>query len=958
MSAAPDSDYREALTVLQRRLDDHFLRLKRERAEAAPGTPVFALEHGLTDAELALVRSTVLTAVKRGDLPRDRGLPFVVYAAEVGYEYSGDEYWQTFADRTPGWWLLGDPARQYMRNQYRRFRDNYSGATPVGPWAKKFSIICWPITHAVLPTDLQRHLARLLYDFSRLLTAGLLSDPEALGQRLAAQAWQSSARLQAFAQNTNLLGQVATALLAGEDEDESPLLLPSTLTRIVDDLSKESETRRWLLDAKYRASKVRTHGLQRASFSRPELTRRAADRPVATNPTLSVREDSDGWSLFLELPDLVSLAGRLPEVGDEMAQLRPNVQGVQRRFGSGQLLYPGQQVRVQQWPAVDRPLIQLERGSELANRMLADHCVLSPGPSWLFRLRDKNAGVEVRGKIVRPGHRYLLVLPSPFADVPTWMTQAWMATNGVSGYLLAVPEELDDSTLSIIRQFGIAAVMDVELRPVGVVAAAWDGEGAAEWLEGEEALVAIRTSRAVSTCLLGLDDQPSVIKWPTDSNELLLRLNDMAPGRHGLSVSLMTEEGTPVAAGTLEFAIRPPQLSPTTGTPRQGLLLLPSPASPTLDEVWDGRAAVQILGPPGGKARLAVTLADRRGRALTQPRQITVALPIDAAEWLHTFATQFRGQSEIHKAYEQAETCVISASAPELGTLTLRCDRAFVPLRWAFRRDKDGPVLSLVDNTDGVQAALAAYDFARPCEAKNVDLPPGEQLRWPDGGLVVATAGSMRAASVMPPFVRHLDDLKAAEPQLPQLTKVSADVLHVVQFANLWGSAALPDDPIGAIRRNEVLQTFARALTWVLAGQRWVRAEEAYVGRENGSLRSLRDAIGVEIAYQQQLASALADAAPVLMQCDVSARVTAFANELAAHARPLGVDGVDRPYAEFLLRLISEPGTLADWPRESLEALIRRAFDAPLLVRAARFVVVTTLAAQDTGSAFAGWIWE
>src|SRR5262245_27695754 len=125
MTKTVETDHLAALGLLQRRLHDHFTQLRTARNSIAPGTHVFALEHGLPKEELALVRSTVLAAVKHSDLPRDRGLPFVVYAAEIGYAYSGDEYWQTFANRTPGWWELGDSGRQYVRSQYQRFRNDY-----------------------------------------------------------------------------------------------------------------------------------------------------------------------------------------------------------------------------------------------------------------------------------------------------------------------------------------------------------------------------------------------------------------------------------------------------------------------------------------------------------------------------------------------------------------------------------------------------------------------------------------------------------------------------------------------------------------------------------------------------------------------------------------------------------------------------------------------------------------
>jgi hypothetical protein len=158
MTAAGGSS--EGLSVLHQRLETHFASLRTRRdEEAGPSYPIFALEHSLPDAELALLTSTVRQAVQRRNLSRAAWLPYVIYAAEIGYEYSGDEYWQTFTARTPGW---ADDAwsREYIRTNFNKFASQFGGARPSGAWAAHFTIICWPITHAVLPTDLQRQLVR------------------------------------------------------------------------------------------------------------------------------------------------------------------------------------------------------------------------------------------------------------------------------------------------------------------------------------------------------------------------------------------------------------------------------------------------------------------------------------------------------------------------------------------------------------------------------------------------------------------------------------------------------------------------------------------------------------------------------------------------------------------------------------------------------------------------------
>ena len=63
-SGAPIDSSGEPLAVLHTRLDAHFRALRESRDEHAIGTPIFALEHGLTDAEVALMKFAVCSAVR------------------------------------------------------------------------------------------------------------------------------------------------------------------------------------------------------------------------------------------------------------------------------------------------------------------------------------------------------------------------------------------------------------------------------------------------------------------------------------------------------------------------------------------------------------------------------------------------------------------------------------------------------------------------------------------------------------------------------------------------------------------------------------------------------------------------------------------------------------------------------------------------------------------------------
>ena len=162
MSDVASSGTVELLQHFHQRLDVHFSALGAERANLEPSSPVFALEHDLPEEDLELLKGAVRAAISDFHLAgyQPTWLPFVVYAAEMGYGYVGDGYWTTFSSLTPRW---TNQERSTIRDWFVRFHNRYGGARPTGAWASHFTIIAWPITHAVLPVYLQRYLAKLLF---------------------------------------------------------------------------------------------------------------------------------------------------------------------------------------------------------------------------------------------------------------------------------------------------------------------------------------------------------------------------------------------------------------------------------------------------------------------------------------------------------------------------------------------------------------------------------------------------------------------------------------------------------------------------------------------------------------------------------------------------------------------------------------------------------------------------
>lgn len=938
MSDVVSSSTEELLLHFHERLDTHFSAVRDDRADLETTSPVFALEHDLSPEDLVLLGSTVRMAVSEGVQSRHRRwwLPFVVYAAESGYDYAGDEYWRSFEQGTPGWRI---EHRDLIKSWFRRFADEYGGAIPTGAFAANFSIIAWPITHGVLPTYLQRQLAQLLFEFSGALTSELLDDPPALGLRLARRATSYTERFRIFCENSRLVGQVAAALLSGHEE-ATPYLRTPTLERIVADLSKEQQARTWLSAA--RRSALRARGFRPSSTDRPE-----SDRPPAharsTDPRLFLRLE-ESWSAYAELPDMTPLGASLPEVYRQLRNARAFVSGGERHVPPSGLLYPAQTVRFARWPRPDESFLRLDRATESINRILADQCVMTAGPWWLFRRQGAGLAVEVKGKFVRPGHRYVLIgATSMDAPALPWATEVTISAEAVRAYELAVPGQVTESDVAALDASGVAVISHIAIRPVGIIASSWDGEGEVEWLAGEPAILGIRSDLAPRRCRLTVGEDVYFLEWPAGETELLFSLQGLIVGTHVANMSLLGNEDQPLTAGSLVITIRDPQVRPEGASIGEGIRVLASPARPTLSELWDERAHLTVDGPAGADADVEVLLRGEDGSPIASLRR-SARLPIDVDAWTQ-LARNIRKDPSFRDAYDDAESCVVAIGRDGVGFATLSCERGYRPLRWRFAREHDGHVVAwLVDRTDGGDTTVEFYNVESPLVA--VSHRADEAIHAPPrGGLVVARSGATMTALILPTEPTAVLQQRTARPSVSAATLSSQEIRRLIDTHAKWMTAELPADAFAVYQQQLVGDAFASAIGTLIGGNHWAAVERklAHTQEPASLLEGMRTAVGIATAHKE-VASAIAYS--LYEWLSAGDLLAGFDAVIAPQLKASGMD--DHPgVSRFLLMLAGRPGYLSEWREEEVTMLLEHVIHTPVLYRAARFAVLGTRAIND-----------
>lgn len=948
---AKSGDGLALLKNFHERLDTHFRALHEQRLKLEPAAPVFALEHGLEPAEFELLQAAVRAAVAKGfrDIYWTWWLPFVVYAADVGYDYVGKDYWPPFAERTPGWeapcsgWnVAGNRSR--IRTWFVRFADEYGGARPTGAFASFFINIAWPITHGVLPIYLQRQLAHLLDEFSARLTNDLLNDPDALGEALSRAAYirDYPERFQKFCSQQALLGRIATALLAG-DEEETPYLLRSTLHRIVDGLMSEQKARLALQRARRSASRVRTYGFRPSSSADGSRTA-GSQVPTLTDPRMRLKRLEDGWRLFADIPDLRPLGARLPELVDELRDRRARVAGVERPVAAGRLLRPGEQL-LGALPAPGTPFVSLLNASAAVNTLVAMQCRLSPGPWWVFKKRTGAHAVEIRGKHVTPGQSYIL-LGATDVSAPSlaWVNEIEVLASGARAFELTVPEQISDADVATLMAVGISVVSAVTIRPVGLVPLAWDGEGSAGYRAGDSALMAIRSERPPESCAVTIDGgAPELLSWPAGTVELFFALDDLAVGVHTVTVTLLGT-GADAATGSLTLAIGQPS-SDGAGA-GEGIRVLASPARPLLSDIWDGLAVLTVDGPPGTEAQLTVVLRDERDTELARLRR-TISLPLSEEGWRRIARDDLRA-SELGDAYDQAETCEVAVSRSGIGFATLVCERGFRPLRWLISKRHDGPYEArLIDRTDGANTVVDLYPSTTPMQP--VRQPNGTAVESPVvGGLLRAVSGDLSASVILPPDQNELLRMRgAARPYVRVGNRTAIEVMRLIRGHHAWMSAELPANPFAERQRRRALDAITSELVGIIAGNRWAHQERRQ--REQDVLDHLEAMQALVGNADEQRVASLVNDRQWRWAKHPELRVT----ELAELIGPLVASscmGNPVDATRFLVRLAGTPGRLLEWHEVGRSRMLDCVMRSPVLIRVVRLAVLGSDALRPSAS--------
>ena len=971
---------KKELDEWQNRLVTHFASLKeRRKTHAGTQNPIFALEHGLPESDVQDFSNSLRAYITQAPPSDSHSLSWVVYAAELGYRYAGDEFWQTFERETPGWEKYGD--RRWLRQRFCAFQETFDGAKPSGTWASHFSIICWPITHAILPKDLQRQFAQILYESRNWFTGEVLQSPLKLGELIKARAWSTTSRFQNFAQETQLVGQIAAALLFEEELHTNERIHPSTLERISQDLATERQGREWLRNARITAKRrIKVHGLGSGEGTSRgsrdiESARREVQR-LGIEPRLILRAEdpqANTWTLHLELPDLSHLLHQFPIGSDALVSSRCTVLGsTGRPLARGRLLHGRQRIQLQSWPSETEVLLQFDPSNPQLDFLLRTECLLRPGSIRLFKVATDRLAYECRSLNVRPGSKYLLLNTDRIQEIREDVTRIDVDCRGISGVAFSLPSSLSIEWEDSISALGLSQARNLEVWPAGLEATSWDGEGHAEWLTSERPCIGIRTDFPLDQITLTDHSGYELVVDSTSIEQgqpIFVELSNLKIGRHRIHVAARSKsEFGLTELGDLHVNIVVRESSPwlaTTGR-NQLLEIQLEPPTASMEAIWNGDADISIAGAAKHRIHCYLNLYEHsRTDPISRFDIGVIALPVSVNQWREHFETQVKRSPAIVRAYDNASSCELLISGGELGECRIRCDREFTPLRWTLRRRAKNYELELLEVEESEEQVIVnRMSFQNPMIEEDVKLDSTIPANN-NGGLYVARRGNFYTGKIVPPSDHSLNSLRF-ESVDEKLNRSLTSVLELIEKSYFWRTANLPGDFIASWQRRQVLLTLARQISIVICGASW-RTPESSLDISNPQYKpNLRNELS-----RTPLGPELA----TLVQHEVDQYVTESCddrvNRLITLVRSMKFFGSDfrtkeiplKLICELALRLASDPGSVQQWAEKRVYDSVSLLMETPALLRLSRAIVlfmrsVTSKVDNVRGAPEAGWDWD
>lgn len=931
-------------------LSAHFAGLAEQRKET--NSPVFALEHCLTPDGVLDLRQAIQEHLRTSSPNESDWLAWVVYATEIGYDFEGHEYWQTFEEKTPNWKNRGE--RPFIRRCFRKFVKSYGGFKPSGVWADHFNIIAYPITHAILPKDFQFQFSRVLYHLRTYISPSWIETPWLLGKKISDNCFDESKRFQRFAQNFDLVGLIAREILTVGESGSDNIIIATTFSRIIADLRKQAEAA-FFVDQTRSAIKDR-------SFAKVR-------RHIQLCPRLALRRAGpESWDVMVEIPDLQQLSESSDEAEQFLTTARPRISGSMggTRLARGQLVnYGTTQQTLESLPANEEQIVHFRRDVPPSlERLFRKDLVFHLPSITVFKLQSSGFAIQTDSRNLDLRIKYLLLSRETVAGNALLSP---LNTSCRSSHIYSLRTELltesafDDALRDLNLQFDVG----FDFVPIAPYPLCRSEGTRLEYLDGEAPCFAVRLDKPWRSIRIQLEDFDvlDVDDGSSDSGIVFFTLPVLSTGLYKLAYKVRYDANSDFEElGEISIYVRDRTVWRPGTSGQNALTLLVDPPKPSFELLLDGKVEFDVLCP---ETSVSVTLrllpTDPRALPLFQRDIITVDLPSEIDK-VKDEIDELVGDPKILELSELTNLCQIEFSG-DLGSINLDFRRELTPLRWDVKYSNGKRLLLNLSEVGDELVEIDRYNFAKPDVGVKLEFEEcfPDYCVPSDGGLIVAATPQQRTGIVILKddkirSFKSFSDIGKDDgfnPEYRPWAKTKEALATLIDLYSIWATSRTVGGVFSKRDLRKVLDGFLSKIVCLIDDYQWKRFEHDYLVEPDNSRK--KQALLFAVSQKHSIRAGLEDL--VLHDQSLDRLVEAFTTVFNLEITP---EKLVRPrkstlvkaiikvlsqewFVEFALRLCSRPESLRHWCQsdEKFEAGLKKVLENPTLARAARFVALT-----------------
>ena len=163
--------------------------------------------------------------------------------------------------------------------------------------------------------------------------------------------------------------------------------------------------------------------------------------------------------------------------------------------------------------------------------------VAETGCESAFRVASDGRGMNFEASTCGRGEVHS-VKSEPHLEHAEGLKPIKIQCEGVYGLQLDLPNALSEDWIKCIKQLGLNQARAIDVWPVGIPPAAWDGDGRVEWLKSDALCLAIRSDHPIGQLQITLDrDEWSRIQFPTIAagETTFVELPELPVGSHSVT---------------------------------------------------------------------------------------------------------------------------------------------------------------------------------------------------------------------------------------------------------------------------------------------------------------------------------------------------------------------------------------------------------------------------------------